>query len=128
VVNSESVLSGFVEFFSHSTYVQAWSLYLIAASGLIVVFWRMTRNMKLRRTRRSLRALVAVLFFTPINVGSDDTWLAPAYLVGSYDWVLGHADKALQAGIFISEAYILLLFFIMLESVMRRLFGVGRAQ
>lgn len=110
-----------------SSYLMAWVIYLCSAVGLIFVFWRMTKNLKLRRTRRSLRSLVAVLLFTPINIVEGSLWLAPAYLVGSYDWVLGKTEKALEAGLYISVAYILMMFIIMLESVMRRLFGMARA-
>jgi hypothetical protein len=74
-----------------------------------------------------LRAFVAVIFFTPINMVNGEFWLAPAYLVGAYDWVLGNTDKALQAGFYISSAYALLLVLIMLESVMRRLLGMETA-
>ncbi len=89
----------------------------------------MTRNLRLRRTRRSLRALVAVLLLTPINIATGgSTWLAPAYLVGGYDWVLGHTDKALQAGIYIATAYLLMIVVVMLESVMRRLLGMEKAR
>mgnify|MGYP000069983202 FL=1 len=110
-----------------SSYLMAWGTYLLSAIGLVFVFWRMTKNLKLRRTRRSLRSLVAVILFTPINITPGSLWLAPAYLVGSYDWVLGKTEKALEAGIYISVAYILMMFIIMLESVMRRLFGMARA-
>lgn len=111
----------------NSSYLISWCIYLIAAVGLVCVFWRMTRNLKLRRTRRSLRALVAVVFFTPINIGVNSHWLAPAYLVGAYDWVLGRSEKALEAGFYISAAYVLMIVVIMLESVIRRLFGMERA-
>ena len=107
--------------------MMAWCVYLIAVAGLTCVFWRITRNLGLRRTRRSLRALVAVVFFTPINIGLDGQWLAPAYLVGVYDWVLGHSEKAVEAGFYISAAYVLMIVVIMLESVMRRLLGMERA-
>ena len=110
-----------------SSYLMAWSAYLLSAVGLVFVFWRMTKNLKFRRTRRSLRSLVAVILFTPINIIEDSIWLAPAYLVGAYDWVLGKAENALEAGIYIAVAYILMMFLIMLESVMRRLFGMARA-
>jgi len=110
-----------------SSYLTAWGIYLFSAIGLVFVFWRMTRNLKLRRTRRSLRSLVAVILFTPINITTGSLWLAPAYLVGSYDWVLGKTEKALEAGLYISVAYVLMMFIIMLESVLRRIFGMGRA-
>jgi energy-coupling factor transporter transmembrane protein EcfT len=110
------------------SYLAAWGVYLLSAVMLIVVFWRMTRGLRLRRTRRSLRALVGVLLLTPINISMDGgVWLAPAYLVGGYDWVLGHTDKAFQAGVYIASAYVLLIVVVMLESVMRRLLGMERA-
>lgn len=110
----------------NSSYLIAWSTYLICSIGLIFVFWRMTRNLKFRRTRRSLRAFVAVVLFTPINIVSGGLWLAPAYLVGLYDWALGNTEKAIQAGLYIAAAYVLMLFIIMLESVMRRILGMDR--
>ncbi len=84
----------------------------------------MTKNIKLRRTRRSLRALFAVILFTPINIAQAGIWLAPAFLVGAYDWVLGEIDRAQLAGMFISAAYALIILVILLESVLRRLFNM----
>ena len=109
------------------SYVMAWCFYLISALGLTCVFWRMTRKLSLRRTRRSIRTFIAVCLFTPINIGAEGLWLAPAYLVGTYDWVLGQSEKALQAGLYISVAYVLMIGIILLESVMRRLLGMERA-
>jgi hypothetical protein len=107
-----------------ASYAIAWLLYLTGAVGITLVSWRMTRNIKLRRTRRSLRALIAVILFTPINIGHSGVWLAPAYLVGAYDWVLGEVDSAQLAGMFISAAYGLVVLMILLESVLRRLFNM----
>ena len=127
-MDSASVdLEGVRGVLSGASYVIAWVIYLISAVGLTCVFWRMTRSLVLRRTRRSLRALVAVILFTPINMGGNSVWLVPAYLVGAYDGLLGHTENALRAGVYISSAYVLMISVILLESVMRRLFGVGRA-
>ena len=69
---------------------------------------------------------MAVLLFTPININIDasELWLAPAYLVGIYDWILGNQERAIQACIFIAVAYMLMMVVIMLESVLRRLLGM----
>jgi len=110
-----------------SGYVIAWLVYLLAAIGLVIVFWRMTKNITWRRTRRSLRAVAAAVLFTPINVQHDGLWLAPAYLVGLYDWILGHHDKAAEAGAYMLYAFVLMIVVILLESVLRRLLGMERA-
>ena len=107
-----------------ASYAIAWLIYLIGAVGITVVFWRMTRNIKLRRTRRSIRALLAVILYTPINIGQSGLWLAPAYLIGAYDWVLGEVERAQLAGLFLSAAYGLVILMILLESVLRRLFNM----
>ncbi len=107
-------------------YLTAWVLYLLSATGLVLVFWRMTRSIKLRRTRRVLRSLAAVILFTPINISQQGLWLAPAYLVGAYDWVLGDYARSLQAAMYLSAAFTLLIVVILLESVLRRLLGMGR--
>jgi energy-coupling factor transporter transmembrane protein EcfT len=110
------------------SYIAAWAIYLFSASIMLLVFWRMTRNFRLRRTRRSVRALVAVLLLTPINISvNGGSWLAPAYLVGGYDWVLGQTDRALQAAVYIAFAYMLMIVVVLLESVMRRLLGMEKA-
>ena len=105
-------------------YAIAWLLYLVGALGVTIVLWRMTKNIKLRRTRRSSRAFIAVVLYTPINISTGSIWLAPAYLVGAYDWVLGEYERAQLAAIFISAAYVVVILMILLESVLRRLFNM----
>lgn len=107
-----------------TSYAIAWLLYLSGALGVTIVLWRMTKNIKLRRTRRSLRAVIAVVLFTPINIAENGLWLAPAYLVGAYDWVLGEFERAQLAAMFIAGAYVLFVLMILLESVLRRLFNM----
>lgn len=108
----------------NSGYILAWLVYLISALGLVIVFWRMTRSLSWRRVRRGLRAMAVAVLFTPINASDDGLWLAPAYLVGLYDWVQGYTDKAAEAGAFMLYAFVLMVGVILLESVMRRLLGM----
>lgn len=105
-------------------YVMAWLVYLLAATGIILVSWRITRGMTLRRTRRTIRALIAVVLLTPINIGQQSSWLAPAYLVGAYDFVLGDVQRAQIAGVYLCAAFALLMLLILLESVLRRLLNM----
>lgn len=106
------------------SYIAAWLVYLLSALGLVLVFWRLTRNMRLRRTRRALRALVAVFLFTPILIEQEHQWFAPAYLVGGYDWILGNNERAIEAGLYLSLAYSIMIIVILLEAMLRRLFGL----
>jgi ABC-type iron transport system FetAB permease component len=105
-------------------YIYAWVVYLLSAIGIVAVMWRLTRNLAMRRTRRTLRALIVVIAFTPINIAQQGIWLAPAYLVGAYDFVLGDVVRAQQAGLYLAAAFILLIILTLLESVLRRLFNM----
>jgi hypothetical protein len=105
-------------------YIYAWLVYLLGALGIVLVSWRMTRGLKLRRTRRMLRSIIVVILFTPINIGQQTTWLAPAYLVGAYDFVLGDYQRAQTASLYLCAAFVLLILLILLESVLRRLFNM----
>ena len=107
-----------------NVYLFAWLVYLLAAFGIILATWCMTRGMKLRRTRRTLRAIIAVILLTPINIGQHSSWLAPAYLVGAYDFVLGDYQRAQIAGVYLGAAFALLMLLILLESVLRRLLNM----
>ena len=109
------------------SYSVAWVLYLVCALGLVLIFWRMTRNLQLRRTRRVLRALVVALLFTPINIVADGMWLAPAYLVATYEGVQGNIDQAVEASMYLVVAFVLMIVVILCASVTRRLLAAGRA-
>ncbi len=102
-------------------YVMAWLLYLLAAAGLLLVLWRMTRHGRLPRTRRVIRVLAVAVLLTPVNIVDQGLWLAPAYLASAYDWAVGNHERALLAALLLSGAFCILLAMVMLESVLRRL-------
>ena len=62
-------------------YTTTWAVYLLAAVGLLVVWWRMTRIIPWQPLKQLLRVLVAavVLMPAPVVYGSAD-W-APALFV-----------------------------------------------
>ena len=62
-------------------YITTWAVYLLAAVGLLVVWWRMTRIIPWQPLKQLLRVLVAaiVLMPGPVVYGSAD-W-APALFV-----------------------------------------------
>lgn len=78
-------------------YVLAWLAYLASAALAQLVFWRMVRRLRPRALQLLLRAVIAVLLFTPVYSHSQAGWLAPAWLYGSYEMILGHSAYATKA-------------------------------
>ena len=105
-------------------YLIAWGVYLLSALGLLLVFWRMTIKLPPPKFRIALRTLAVVVLLTPINIVESDIWLAPAYLVGSYDWVLGNHERATLALVSIGVAYALALGLVLLSSTVKRILGI----
>ena len=107
-----------------SSYTLAWLVYLLSSIGVMIVFWRFTRNLKWRRTRRVLRICVAVTLLTPMNIVAGSLWLAPAFLVAAYALAQSHMDTAQQALTVMSGAVGVMIVVVLLESVGRRLLGL----
>ena len=65
-------------------YIMAWSIYLLAALAVMVVFWRLTTNVW-AWLRDALRVIVAVVVITPASVDGTQEHLAPAVFVVVYE-------------------------------------------
>lgn len=105
-------------------YLIAWVAYLLSAVCLLLVFWRITRKLRPPKLRVGLRTLAVAVMLTPINIVESETWLAPAYLVGTYDWVLGNHERALLALTSIGVAYALVLGLVLLGSTVKKILGI----
>lgn len=106
------------------SYVLAWLIYLLSSIGAMIIFWRMTRGLRMRRTRRVLRIFVAVVLLTPMNIVANGFWLAPAFLVAAYALAQAHFETAQQAMTVMSGAVVFMILVVLLESVGRRLLGL----
>lgn len=109
------------------SYLMAWGVYLLSAIGLIIVFWRMTRPIPYKDVAKVLRLVVIVLLLTPVDIGPEAKWFAPAYLVGGYEWVIGNSHLAIKAGIHLLGALTLLTALLTLEYVVRKLLHLQEA-
>lgn len=107
-----------------SSYTIAWLVYLLSAVGAMIIFWRLTRNLKWRRTRRVMRIIVAVTLLTPMNIVSGGLWLAPAFLVAAYAMAQSHMDTVQQALGVMAGAVGVMVLVVLLESVGRRVLGL----
>ncbi len=108
------------------SYLVAWGIYLISALGLIVVFWRMTHSIPFRDVVKVLRLLVIVLLLTPVDVGIEQKWFAPAYLVGGYEWIIGNSVLAIKAGLHLLGALTLVMALFTLDYVVRKLLHLSQ--
>lgn len=77
-------------------YLLAWSAYLLAALGCLMVWLRMTGWMW-RYLREPLRVLVAVLLLSPTIVDPAKEQFAPAVAIAAMDLLLGVGNNAWRA-------------------------------
>jgi len=85
--------------FSAEEYLLSWSIYLSAAIGLIMVFWRLTRDMvSWLYVRQLLRLSIAILLLTPYFVDESGDYLAPAWAMAGLDMLFSGVTAFWRAG------------------------------
>lgn len=114
-----------MEYSSYVSYLAAWSVYLLSSIGAMIVFWRFTRNLTWRRTRRVARIVVAVTLLTPMSIAASQLWLAPAFLVAAYALAQSNFGVAQEAFGVMGAAVGVMVLVVLVESVGRRLLGLG---
>lgn len=79
-----------------NAYLMAWIFYLLAAGGLMLVLFRMTRGWRPVAFRIVLRAIGAVWLFIPavVEPGAARESLAPAFVVLMFDLLQGYEIAA----------------------------------
>lgn len=77
-------------------YLLAWGLYLLAAGGLLLVLFRLTRGWRPVAFRVALRAVAAVWLLLPavVEPGGARETLAPAFIVLMFELTGGYANAA----------------------------------
>ena len=85
--------------FSIEEYFLGWCLYLLSASGLLAVFWRITQNATSRFCIcQLLRLSMAVLLLTPYPVDQESSYLAPAWATIALEILFSGIDSFWRAG------------------------------
>lgn len=103
-----------------SSYVLAWLAYLASAILAQLVFWRMVRKLRPHALQLFLRALLAVILFTPVYSEARPDWLVPAWLYGGYDMILGQSKHASHAFTNLAVAGIVMLLVWIIASLYAR--------
>ncbi len=79
-----------------TSYLIAWSIYLLAAASLVAVFLKLSQQWH-PKLRAMSRVIVAVLLFTPYFSDPQQYKLAPAFLISFFELIFGDPQIALGA-------------------------------
>lgn len=99
---------------TNMSYLIAWFIYLAAATGICVTWWKLSNNWRVVFVTQLTRYLLVVLLFTPYFSDPSQNKLAPAWLVGMFELVFGDktiAGKALMPLILLAIAAVLFAYF-----------------
>ncbi len=106
---------------STHNYAIAWGLYLFSCLGFYLLLWPLLSRIRWALPRKFLRALLAVLLFTPAMTVPAEKLMAPATLVVVFEASQGNIDAAVQAGMLLVLALLAVLGMLLLEALFRRL-------
>jgi hypothetical protein len=79
-----------------SSYETAWLIYLLAATGIILILWRLTRRWPLF-LRHACRISSIALLLTPYVSDPEKQVFAPAFLISLFGLAFGDPEQALNA-------------------------------
>jgi hypothetical protein len=100
-------------------YVAAWIAYLLAALGLMAVWWRITRILPWQPLKQLLRIVVAAPLLIPAPVSSGSLEWAPAVFVLLFDMTLLEEGDPLRALDYVLYALLLALLVLVADGVFR---------
>lgn len=89
-------------------YVLAWLIYLVAAVGLLFLFWRLTKILPWRTLRDLLRVLVATVILTPVVVDANTLHIAPISVSMVVEFITDKKEAAIGHGVIVAVAWLLL--------------------
>src|SRR5690606_45099 len=87
-------------------YAIAWGIYIVCALGFYFLLWPLLNKIGFTYLRKFLKALLAVILFTPALTVPTDKLMAPATLVLAFEAVQGNTEQAIQAGMLLALALI----------------------
>jgi hypothetical protein len=102
-------------------YWQVWIVYLVAAVGITVLWWKFTGKMNDGFIRRVLRLIVAIILFVPAQSVATSPDLAPAFIVALFASLTGD-QVSTQAGLIpLAIGSVLMLSVVAITSLVERI-------
>jgi len=80
-----------------SSYLIAWAIYLLAASGICFIAWQLSSHWR-TDVKYVSRISLVVLLFTPYFSDPEQNKLAPAILITLFELIFGDAHAGLKSG------------------------------
>lgn len=84
--------------YTHDEYFYGWLLYLAGVALMMGCGWYFTSGIRIRPLKILIRVAAAVFFLVPWYSSSDLDYLAPAWLIASFEGVLGGETSFWRAG------------------------------
>lgn len=100
-------------------YTATWGAYLLAAAGILLFWWQVTRIIPWALLRNTLRVLVAVPLLVPAPVTDGQTDWAPALFVLLFDMTLQEVDDPARAMPFLAYGLVIGLVLILVDGAFR---------
>lgn len=99
---------------TNTSYLIAWLIYLAAAAGICIIWWKLSNNWKPVFVTQLSRYLLVVFLLTPYFSDPTQNKLAPAWLVVMFELVFGDkavAGKAAMPLVLLAIAAVLFAYF-----------------
>ncbi len=95
-------------------YMMSWLTYMAGAIGLLVVWWFITRKIRLKVLKDILRIVAATLLLVPYPVLNQEEFLAPAMGMSFLEAIFGQSEGFSRAGfpVLIVLAFVIALYLI----------------
>jgi|GEM_PF-1675531 len=91
-----------------------WLFYLLSASGLLYLWWRLVRRLNQFFIRDALLGLLTILLFTPWFAQPEQAEIAPAIFVLLHEWLFNGAENTWRVLIPLILGYLLFIFLLTL--------------
>ncbi len=108
-----------MDILTHSEYIIAWLIYLVAGIGCCAFWWKVTGFLNHRGWRDLLRGLALVVIFTPWYAGDTPEFYAPAIVVLMFDLLLEGAKSGMKGGVALLVALFVMLLVITIRQYLR---------
>ncbi|MBD3647368.1 MAG: hypothetical protein HUJ31_07960 [Pseudomonadales bacterium] len=109
-----------MEFLEQHEYAVAWTVYVLAGIGCMVVWWKITSRISPRALRDFLRGTAIVITFTPWYAGQSPEFFAPAIVVLLMDILLEGTKSGVKGGVVLLIGMLFMLAVLIVREIRRR--------